>query len=249
LSHRRAAVYSYRVSTAALIVALSLLAGACAPAVARDAADDRRAMIETIKAHAPQGPAPISERTLGAMAAVAREEFVPIELRAQAYRDTPLPIGHGQTISQPYVVALMTELAGVDADEVVLEVGTGSGYQAAVLAKLARKVFTIEIVEPLGRGAEQTLRRLGYANVEVRIGDGYAGWREHAPFDAIVVTAAPEEVPPPLLDQLAPGGRLVIPVGGSAFDQQLTVIEKAADATIAKREVLPVRFVPLTRDR
>jgi protein-L-isoaspartate(D-aspartate) O-methyltransferase len=206
-------------------------------------------MVETIEAHAPSGPRPIGERTLAAIGDVPREEFVPAELRDSAYRDTPLPIGHGQTISQPYVVALMTELADVGAGDVVLEVGTGSGYQAAVLAKLARKVFTIEIVEPLGRGAQQVLRRLGYSNVEVRVGDGYAGWPEHAPFDAIVVTAAPDEIPPPLIEQLAPGGKLVIPVGGSPFDQQLTVLEKAADGTIAKREVLPVRFVPLTRQR
>ncbi len=185
------------------------------------------------------------ERVLAAMRRVPRHEFVPKEERRAAYRNRPLPIGHGQTISQPFIVALMTDLLRVNERSKVLEVGTGSGYQAAVLAELAGDVYSIEIVEPLGREAASVLARLGYANVRTRIGDGYAGWPEHAPYDAIVVTAAPDHVPPALVEQLKPGGRLVIPVGG--FSQDLMVIEKQADGRTTSREVIPVRFVPLTR--
>jgi protein-L-isoaspartate(D-aspartate) O-methyltransferase len=210
----------------------------------------RRAMVEEIERIARFGPRRISEPVLAAVRKVARHELVPEELRASAYLDTPLPIGNGQTISQPYIVALMSELASVAPGEKVLEVGTGSGYQAAVLAELGAKVFTIEIVEPLGRLAEQRLEALGYGDrIQVRIGDGYKGWAEHAPFDAVVVTAAPDEIPPPLLEQLAPGGVLVIPVGTQTFGQQLTVVEKSADGKTTTREVLPVRFVPLTREK
>ena len=204
-------------------------------------------MVEQIKKTAAYGPQPISERVLDVMAQVPRHELVPREARAAAYLDTPLPIGDGQTISQPYIVALMTELADVQPNEKVLEVGTGSGYQAAVLSGLAANVYTIEIVVRLGRTAAAALARLGYRNVEVKIGDGYGGWPEHAPFDAIVITAAPKEIPAALVDQLAPGGKLVAPVGGSSFEQQLTVLEKDRDGKISKREVLPVRFVPLVR--
>jgi len=204
-------------------------------------------MVEQIQKTAAYGPQPISERVLDVMAQVPRHELVPREARAAAYLDTPLPIGDGQTISQPYIVALMTELADVQPNEKVLEVGTGSGYQAAVLSGLAANVYTIEIVERLGRTAAAALARLGYRNVEVKIGDGYKGWREHAPFDAIVVTAAPKEIPAALVEQLAPGGKLVAPVGGSSFEQQLTVLEKDREGKISKREVLPVRFVPLVR--
>jgi protein-L-isoaspartate(D-aspartate) O-methyltransferase len=185
------------------------------------------------------------ERVLAAMRRVPRHEFVPKEERRAAYRNRPLPIGHGQTISQPFIVALMTDLLRVDEKSKVLEVGTGSGYQAAVLAELAGEVYSIEIVEPLGREAASALARLGYSNVRTRIGDGYEGWKEHAPYDAIVVTAAPDHVPPALVEQLKPGGRLVIPVGG--FSQDLMVIEKQADGRTTSREVIPVRFVPLTR--
>lgn len=182
---------------------------------------------------------------LAAMRRVPRHEFVPEQWREQAYADRPLPIGEEQTISQPYIVALMTELAAVGPGTRVLEVGTGSGYQAAVLAELGAEVHTIEIVEPLARRARATLERLGYGRVHVRHGDGYRGWPEAAPFTVIVVTAAPPEVPPELLAQLAQGGRLVIPVG--TWDQELQVHERTADG-VRVRRVLPVRFVPMTGD-
>ena len=185
---------------------------------------------------------------LAALRAVPRHEFVPPAYREYAYADRPLPIGEGQTISQPYIVALMTDLAAVGPDSTVLEVGTGSGYQAAVLAEIVDHVYTVEIVAPLGEQAAETLERLGYDSVSVRIGDGYRGWPEAAPFDAIVVTAAPETVPPPLIEQLKPGGRLVIPVGPEGGAQSLEVLEKNADGSVASRHVLPVRFVPFTRD-
>ena len=191
----------------------------------------------------------VDERVMDAMREVPRHEFVPPEFRgAAAYRDSPLPIGNGQTISQPYIVALMSDLADVGPDSIVLEIGTGSGYQAAILAEIVSHVYTIEIVEPLGRRAMETLERLGYDNVSVRIGDGYAGWPEQAPFDAIVVTAAPEQVPEPLIQQLKMGGRLVIPVGGQGETQSLQVLEKTGAGEIAVTDVLPVRFVPFTRD-
>ncbi len=184
----------------------------------------------------------VDARVLAALRRVPRHEFVPEEELARAYRDGPLPIGHGQTISQPYVVAVMTELAAPGADDRVLEIGTGSGYQAAVLAELAGQVYSIEIVEPLARSAAATLERLGY-DVRVRHGDGYRGWPEAAPFDAIVVTAAPERVPPALLEQLAEGGRLVIPVGD--LQQELEVHRRTADGIEVER-VFAVRFVPMT---
>jgi len=184
------------------------------------------------------------ERVLAAMRKVPRHLFVPENLIPEAYDDTPLPIGHGQTISQPYIVALMTELLQLSGDEKVLEVGTGSGYQAAILGELAKEVYTIEIVEPLAKQAAERLRELGYTNVHVRHGDGYDGWPEQAPFDGIIVTAAPERIPKPLLDQLKPGGRLVIPVG--AWSQDLLVVSKSPDGKITRRVVIPVRFVPMT---
>ena len=180
------------------------------------------------------------------MAKVLRHEFVPASMRSHAYLNRPLPIGSDQTISQPYIVALMTDLADIDQDSVVLEVGTGSGYQAAVLAELVDHVYTIEIIEKLGKSAELTLKRLGYRNVTVRVGDGYHGWIDHAPFDAILVTAAPEEIPEPLIQQLKPGGILVIPVGRQSGSQSLQVIEKDLSGQISKHNVLSVGFVPLT---
>jgi protein-L-isoaspartate(D-aspartate) O-methyltransferase len=194
------------------------------------------------------GRAALSGAVAAAMASVPRHEFVPREVRELAYANRPLPIGFGQTISQPYIVALMTELAAVGPGDVVLEIGTGSGYQAAVLARVAGRVYSVEIVPELAQQARETLARLGYANVEVRTGDGYHGWPEHAPFDAIVVTAAPEDVPTPLLEQLRPGGRLVVPVGPRDRTQSLKLLHKRADGTIVAEDILPVGFVPLTGD-
>jgi len=182
-------------------------------------------------------------RVLAAMGRVPRERFVPAELAAQAYGDHPLPIGQGQTISQPYIVAFMTEQLRLRGDEKVLEIGTGSGYQAAVLAECAAQVYTIEIVEELAERSAALLRELGYDNVHARTGDGYRGWPEQAPFDAIILTAAPDHVPQPLLDQLADGGRLILPLGGD--DQELVLIERHG-SELTRRSVLPVRFVPMT---
>ena len=176
---------------------------------------------------------------------VPRHRFVPESWASAAYADQPLPIGHGQTISQPYIVALMTELAQPHPGDKALEIGTGSGYQAAVLARLVKQVVTIEIVEPLGREAARRLADLRVENVTVRIGDGYQGWKEGAPYDIILVTAAPERVPQELLDQLAPGGRLVLPVGPAGGIQSLQVIDKSPQGLVSTREVLPVRFVPM----
>jgi len=181
------------------------------------------------------------------MGKVPRHRFVPEHRASDAYRNRPLPIGEGQTISQPFIVALSTDLLEPKPGDVMLEIGTGSGYQAAVLAELVRQVWSIEIVEPLGRKAERLLHELGYGNVGVRIDDGYQGWPEKGPFDGIVVTAAAPEVPAPLVEQLKPGARMVIPVGPSSAAQELLLIEKLADGTTTRRTVLPVRFVPLTR--
>ncbi|MCL4789700.1 MAG: protein-L-isoaspartate(D-aspartate) O-methyltransferase [Verrucomicrobia bacterium] len=183
-------------------------------------------------------------RVLSAMRKVPRHELVPASLRAQAYGDYPLPIGFGQTISQPFIVAFMTEKLDPKSTDKVLEIGTGSGYQAAVLAELVREVYTIEIVEPLARRAEADLKRLGYTNVFVRAGDGYKGWPEAAPFDAIIVTCAPERVPQALVDQLREDGRMIIPVG-PAGNQELYLLRKKNGA-VERRAVLPVRFVPMT---
>ena len=183
------------------------------------------------------------ERVLEAMRKVPRHLFVPEDQRDQAYNDYPLPIGYGQTVSQPYIVGLMTELLQIGPEGRVLEIGTGSGYQAAILAELAREVFTIEIVEPLALSARDLLENMGYTNIRVRAGDGFFGWPEKAPFDGIILTAAPEKVPQPLLDQLKEGGRLVIPEG--KFYQDLVVYEKI-DGGTRRREVIPVRFVPMT---
>jgi protein-L-isoaspartate(D-aspartate) O-methyltransferase len=206
-------------------------------------------MVEEIAALAREtrletGRAALSGRVMAAMAKVPRHEFVPDSEKHNAYANRPLPIGQGQTISQPYIVALMSDLMEVKPGDRVLEIGTGSGYQAAVLAALAGTVYTVEIVEPLAREARERLK--GYRNVFAKTGDGYQGWVEHAPFDAIMVTAAPREVPQPLIDQLKPGGRLVVPVGGQAMGQSLLLIEKRPDGTVTRRNVLAVRFVPLT---
>ena len=182
---------------------------------------------------------------LQAMRAVPRHLFVPSDLQRQAYEDHPLPIGHGQTISQPYIVAAMTEWLEVGRKHRVLEIGTGSGYQAAVLARLAQKVYTMEIVRPLGEEAIRRLADLGFRNVEVRIGNGYAGWPEQAPFDRIILTAAPPEIPRALIDQLKPGGKMIAPVGGTFLGQDLVVLEKSPAGRVSTRKVLPVAFVPM----
>jgi len=211
----------------------------------------RREMVREIEADVAAtalsiGTRRLDSRVMEAMATVPRHEFVPPELARDAYLNQPLPIGHGQTISQPYIVALMTHLLEPEPGDVVLEVGTGSAYQAAVLAGLVGQVHSVEIIPPLAESAAARLQRLGIDNVEVRTGDGYHGWAEHAPFDGIVVTAAASHVPPPLVEQLAPGGRMVIPVGGRFATQQLTLVTKLADGGIQTRQLLPVAFVPLT---
>ena len=185
-------------------------------------------------------------RVLAAMNKVPREEFIPVSKRSEAYEDGPLPIGYGQTISQPYIVAFMTQQLQPKPSDHVLEVGTGSGYQAAILAELVAEVYSIEIVAPLAKDAEATLQRLGYKNVHVKVGDGYQGWPEYAPFDAIIVTCAPDEVPQPLIDQLKEGGRMIIPVG-ERFAQQLYLLEKK-NGHLKESVTLPVRFVPMTRE-
>ena len=235
-----------------VLAGLSLAAGSPFTANAKEYyAKARQELADTIASMAAEtqretGRKAFSEAVIKVMAEVPRHEFVPENVRDLAYRNRPLPIGHGQTISQPYIVALMTDLLEVQIGSKVLEVGTGSGYQAAVLAELGAKVFTIEIIEPLGQLAKERLKRLGYGNVKTRISDGYYGWKEHAPFDAIIVTAAASHVPPPLVRQLKPGGRMVAPVGQHFLVQYLTMVEKGADGGVTSRLILPVRFVPLT---
>jgi protein-L-isoaspartate(D-aspartate) O-methyltransferase len=185
------------------------------------------------------------KKILDAMESAPRHLFIPEENRFYSYYDQPVPIGFGQTISQPYIVAFMTELLKLDAADVVLEVGTGSGYQAAILSRLVKQVYTIEIIEDLGKASLKRLKTMGYDNVEVKIGDGYKGWPEHAPFDAIIVTAAAEHIPQPLVDQLKPGGRMVIPVGSAYAVQDLILVSKDASSKLVKEAVIPVRFVPL----
>lgn len=235
---------------------------AAAPDAAPDAApaaapapraDERARMVDAIDVHVVRsagetGVTTLSPRVRQALLDVPRHAFVPAAVAEHAYADTPLPIGRDQTISQPFIVALMTELARVGPGDTVLEVGTGSGYQAAILGRLAKQVYTIEIVRELADVASERLARLGFANVVVRAGDGYAGWPEHAPFAAIVVTAGAETLPPALVEQLAKGGRLVIPLGPDPQAQELVLIEKDADGRASRRTVMSVRFVPLTRE-
>ena len=191
------------------------------------------------------GLAAMSPRVRAAMAKVERHRLVPPGEAGGAYRNHPLPIGHGQTISQPYIVALSTELIAPQPGHVVLDVGTGSGYQAAVLAELVSRVYSIEIIEPLARTAEKNLRELQYKNVEIRVGDGNQGWPEKGPYDGIIVTAAAPRIPQPLIDQLKPGGRMVIPVGGAGGAQDLVLVTKGTDGKLQQKNVLAVRFVPL----
>jgi protein-L-isoaspartate(D-aspartate) O-methyltransferase len=233
-------------------VALMLTLGGCnpeparpaAPAEAVDYAPARARMIrEQIVARGIEEP-----RVLEAMARVPRHEFIPSGQRGEAYEDWPLPIGYGQTISQPYIVAFMTAVLDPEPGDRVLEIGTGSGYQAAVLSALVAEVYTVEIVEPLAKRAEADLKRLGYGNVKVRAGDGYLGWPEAAPFDAIIVTCAPERVPQALVEQLKEGGRMIIPVGSPWGAQELYLLRKTA-AGLERRGVLPVRFVPMVKGK
>jgi len=216
-------------------------------------ADERARMVDTIDLHVVRSAGETGVTTLSpavrqALLDVPRHEFVPAEVTEHAYRDAPLPIGREQTISQPFIVALMTELARVGARDTVLEVGTGSGYQAAILGRIAKQVCSIEIVRELAESAAARLSRLGITNVTVRAGDGYAGWPEHAPFRAIVVTAGAQTIPPALVEQLATGGRMVIPLGADPKAQELVLIEKDAEGRVSQRPILPVRFVPLTRE-
>ena len=232
---------------------LLLTQAAAAPAADRQAAA-RRALVaaieETVRETAGHiGRDRMDPRVMAVIAEVPRHEFVPEDQRPFAYENRPLPIGYGQTISQPYIVALMTDLLRPKAEDRVLEIGTGSGYQAAVLARLVKTVYTIEIIAELGQQAAQRLQRLGYENVTVRTGDGYFGWEKEAPFDGIVVTAAADHIPPPLIRQLKPGGRMVIPVGSRFMVQQLVLVEKDAEGATTTRQILPVLFVPLTGGR
>jgi protein-L-isoaspartate(D-aspartate) O-methyltransferase len=232
------------------VAAVAMLAATAAADESRYAAQ-RKDLLRQIEADAAltafeTGRARFGGRVMAQLDRVPRHRFVPAHSAGEAYDNRPLPIGYGQTISQPYIVALMTDLLDPEPGDVVLEVGTGSGYQAAVLAGLVRRVYTLEIIPPLAGSAAARLEQLGYDNVEVRVGDGYHGWAEHAPYDGIVVTAASRDVPPPLIRQLKPGGRMIIPVGGAFFAQELLLVEKAADGSVATQQILPVRFVPLT---
>jgi len=237
---------------ARLFVALVSATIACLAISAEDEyADARRKMKEEIAALAREtaketGRPTFDARVMAVIGAVPRHRFVPAGQVRSAYENRPLPIGHGQTISQPYIVALMTDLMNLKPDHTVLEIGTGSGYQAAILAELVQTVCTIEIVEPLALAAAERLRALGYERVKTKLGDGYYGWEEFGPYDAIIVTAAASHVPPPLVRQLKPGGRMVIPVGAPFLAQQLLLIEKRDDGTVQTRQLLPVAFVPLT---
>ena len=236
-----------------LLVVAGLLWAAFGARAAPDGYEDaRRGMLEAVRrlvadTRVETGRAALAAEVMRALGRVPRHEFVPPEREDQAYENRPLPIGYGQTISQPYIVALMTELLEAGAGSTVLEVGTGSAYQAAVLAELGVRVYSVEIIAPLAESAARRLERLGYDGVDVKLGDGYYGWPEHAPFDAIIVTAAADHVPPPLVRQLAPGGRMVIPVGPRFGIQRLLLVEKGdEEGEVFARSILPVRFVPLT---
>ena len=247
-----------RVSAASRVIAASIVAVLVAAAPPERAvgeedefADVRDRMVDKIEdiagAVGPvDGRGGIDAAVLAAMRRVPRHLFVPDELVDLAYADRPLPIGYGQTISQPYIVALMTDLLDLEPDHVALELGTGSAYQAAILGELVSRAYSIEIVPELAAQAAARLARLGYENVTAREGDGYYGWPEHAPFDAIIVTAAASHVPPPLVKQLKPGGRMIIPVGSRFSVQHLLLVEKEAEGAVRTRQLLPVRFVPLT---
>ncbi len=233
---------------------LGILGLACSASWA-EAADDYQALRAQLVAQISQdvidtsayiGKSELDERVMRVLGTVGRHRFVPSHLQASAYENRPLSIGYGQTISQPYIVALMTDLLELEAGDAALEIGTGSGYQAAVLSRLVSQVYSIEIIPELAQSASTLLKRLGFANIEVKNADGYYGWEEHAPFDAIMVTAASSHIPPPLVSQLKPGGILLIPVGSPFQVQQLTLVRKSPDGELTTRQILPVRFVPFT---
>jgi protein-L-isoaspartate(D-aspartate) O-methyltransferase len=232
------------------LTCLLLLVSIAAFADEADYTIARAAMVEEIELYSQLAHDPdevqFSKLVMASMNTVKRHALVPVAGRRHAYENRPLPIGYGQTISQPYIVALMTQLIEPEADDVILEIGTGSGYQAAVLAELVDHVYSIEIIEALATRAEKDLAVLGYTNVTTKVGDGYYGWDEHAPFDAIVVTAAASHVPPPLIEQLKPGGRMIIPVGGRFMTQTLLLLEKTEGGQVITRQYGAVRFVPLT---
>ena len=230
-----------------LLVAFTANADEADDAVARAAMVDEVHFYSTLARDS--GEEALNEDVMRSLGTVERHEFVPARQKPFAYENRPLPIGHGQTISQPYIVALMTDLIEPSRDDVVLEIGTGSGYQAAILANIVKHVYSIEIIQALADEATVRLGRLGYNNVTTKLGDGYYGWEEYAPFDAIVVTAAGSHVPPSLIRQLRPGGRMVIPVGGRFMTQQLLLLEKTDDEEVITRQITTVRFVPLTRER
>ncbi|MDH3388920.1 MAG: protein-L-isoaspartate(D-aspartate) O-methyltransferase [Gammaproteobacteria bacterium] len=248
-------IVSYRKAIFAALQLLLVIAGFFPQAESAAASDgfqaEREQMIRLIEADVRDTSAylkrsALDDRVLAAMREVPRHAFVPANLVNVAYQNRPQPIGHGQTISQPYIVAIMTDLLQLEPGKRVLEIGTGSGYQAAVLAALGARVWSIEIIEPLGREARSRLARLGYDEVELRIGDGYYGWPEQAPFDAIIVTAAASHIPPPLVKQLALGGKMIVPVGSRFSTQELILITRISPDEVVSRQVLPVRFVPLT---
>ena len=231
-----------------LLLLLSLLSGSV-PAEDVSFAAQRAALVDEVRSYGRLDPPPgkdgLDERVLAALFEVERHRFVPEYLQSEAYANHPLPIGLEQTISQPYIVAYMTQALKLTGKEKVLEIGTGSGYQAAILAETAGEVYSVEIIESLSKRAGKVLRKLGYKNVHLSVGDGFDGWREHAPYDAVMVTAAPARVPPPLVEQLKEGGRLSIPVGKSAWDQDLITYVKRR-GRLVKVDTLPVRFVPMT---
>jgi len=214
-------------------------------------ADARKEMVNVIQKEVEStrgylGRDRLKQSVIDAIAKVERHRFVPDDRIQYAYENRPLPIGHGQTISQPYIVAIMTDLLDINASDRVLEIGTGSGYQAAILAEIAKEVYTVEVIRELGIQAAKRLKKLGYDTIKTRISDGYYGWKEYAPYDAIIVTAASGSIPPPLLQQLKAGGKMLIPVGALSRVQQLILISKDQNGTISTRQILPVRFVPLT---
>jgi protein-L-isoaspartate(D-aspartate) O-methyltransferase len=234
-----------------IIIGLALLLFSSQAIAEDDFQQQRQELVNIIKADVVRtrdflGQEMLDERVLDAIGKVPRHEFVPESERSYAYENRPLPIGYGQTISQPYIVAIMTELLKPKETDRVLEVGTGSGYQAAILAELVDSVYTIEIIEELSQKAADNLKRAGYANVHTRTGDGYYGWETEAPFDGIVVTAVASHIPPPLIKQLKPGGRMIIPVSAQFMTQYLVLVIKAIDGKISTQQIIPVRFVPLT---